>query len=312
MRKGIKLFLICCAAAGCAKVGTETDTQPKQFTMIVEAESPATKTFVHDNGDNTYAVNWSEGDQIAVWETAGGETVEVPSTPLLAETGTALFSVTLDEKVASSYKYFAAFPASRASKIGKNVQLVLPKDQMFKTTTFDKTADILISGVKELNSQPSMLGMNFARVGATAKLVITGIGSGETVDKIVFSTTEHEIAGTVSASIATGALQPGGSDGYNSITLQPATTLLTDGGEVVVWFRLLAGDLTDNLSVRVEMDKAVYDKTVDLATAGKTIAFADGALTKFKVNVGATREGRYSYSFRSDRRRALFDGFFFL
>ena len=83
---------------------------------------------------------------------------------------------------------------------------------------------------------------------------------------------------------ATGELSDAFVSGGNSLKLTPAQAT-TYSGEVVVWFRLGARVLADNFTVSVRTETTTYTKTVDLASADRTLEFADGKLTKFNVNM---------------------------
>ena len=143
--------------------------------------------------------------------------------------------------------------------------------------------------ITDQTSRPTTVEAEFERIGATALMNIKAPTTTETIRSITFSTTETSayLAGYVKVYPLTGThdtdIYSGGTDG-RTITLTPASST-TYTGTIPVWFRLGEITLSDNFKVVVTTNKKIYTKTVDLASASRTLEFSNAGLTKFNVNM---------------------------
>lgn len=274
----------------------EEPTAKQPVIMTVNAESVATKTFVEEVSATEYNLKWSAGDAIACYEVSVVEetpTVQgkVTSSALAADAASASFTMDFSGNAGDpNYSYIFVYPASKYTKSGEIYRAQISDKQTFSSTSFDKNADVLISrAITDQDSRPTKVDAEFERIGATALMNIKAPTTTETIRSITFSTTETSayLAGYVKVYPLTGThdteIYSGGSDG-RSITLTPASST-TYTGTIPVWFRLGEITLSDNFTVVVTTSKKIYTKTVDLATAGRTLEFNNAGLTKFNVNM---------------------------
>lgn len=274
---------------------TEPATEKASAIMTVIPGSIQTKTFLEANGAN-YDVKWSTGDQIAAFEVGNGVVAseKTPSTALTADAASAAFTMDFsgNASLEPNYSYVFVYPASSLKKYEKSgdptiYETQIPYQQTFESTTFDKNADVLISeGVTGEASRPTSVNVAFERIGATALMNIKAPSTSETISKIVFSTTEGNLAGYIQLDPAAGTHENTimASGAKQIIELTPKTST-TYTGTIPVWFRLGAITLTDNFTVEVTTNENTYYKRVDLASASKTLAFENSGLTKFNVNM---------------------------
>ena len=273
---------------------TPATPEPERIHILEVFPGDETKTAVAPDGGG-YSVSWTPGDQLAVYEIVDGVLSPLQKSVELEEGGaTNSFVFNLTAKAGSSYQYTFIYPADALSTGGSATtfqRVSIPARQIFGATSWDPAADLLRSETLELNAQPSSLNLRFERIGATAKMQLTGLSTTEVIRKVRFSTTEGNIAGYRKIDVATGDINDVVYSGDKRIDLIPESSNLLLSGDVDIWFRLYALTLTNNFTVEVETDKARYTKTVNLAAAGREIVFGNDELTTFKVNLskGTTR-----------------------
>ncbi len=308
MRKALHSFLWMGAAAlftlSCSRIQEEPALTPEQtvtpFRMQVKAGDPATKTVIDDNGES-YGILWQAGDALGVFEVGNGVVQpKAESEPLTGPASTAIFGLSLPGAVEAPYDYTFVYPSSALSKVAEQYLITIPGEQTFPANSFDIEADVLVAEHQHFaTDRPKELNARFARLGATARMVIKARVTGERIQRITFSTTEGNLHGAYSLNPATGELSDAFVSGGNSLKLTPAQAT-TYSGEIVVWFRLGAKVLSKDFTVSVRTETTTYTKTVDLASANRTLEFANGKLTKFNVNmvevagVENTYEGDYA------------------
>ncbi len=308
MRKALHSFLWMGAAAlftlSCSRIQEEPALAPEQtvtpFRMQVKAGDPATKTVIDDNGDS-YGILWQAGDALGVFEVGKGVVQpKAESEPLTGPASTATFGLSLPGAVAAPYDYTFVYPSSALTKVGEQYLVTLPAEQTFPANSFDIQADVLVAEHQHFETErPTELNARFARLGATARMVIKAPDTAERIQRITFSTTEGNLHGAYSLNPATGELSETFVSGGNTLKLTPAQAT-TYNGNIVVWFRLGARVLSKDFTVSVRTETTTYTKTVELASANRTLEFANGKLTKFNVNmvevagVENTYEGDYA------------------
>ena len=308
MRKALHSFLWMGAAAlftlSCSRIQEEPALTPEQtvtpFRMQVKAGDPATKTVIDDNGES-YGILWQAGDALGVFEVGNGVVQpKAESEPLTGPAATATFGLSLPGAVEAPYDYTFVYPSSALSKVAEQYLITIPGEQTFPANSFDIEADVLVAEHQHFaTDRPKELNARFARLGATARMVIKAPVTEERIQRITFSTTEGNLHGAYSLNPATGELSETFVSGGNTLKLTPAQAT-TYNGNIVVWFRLGARVLSKDFTVSVRTETTTYTKTVDLASASRTLEFANGKLTKFNVNmvevagVENTYEGDYA------------------
>lgn len=276
--------------ASCSK--SEEEVNPineDAFRMVVSTGDPSTKTIIDDIGGGKYGVQWQAGDKLAVYEVGNG-TVQgrTESTPLASGGATAQFQFAFSGSPSAPYDYTFVYPAAALSLESTKYLVSLPATQTFVANSFDPAADVLISEhIHSESTRPDNINARFVRLGGTARMTIKAPTTTETIQKIIFSTTDVDIAGKFELNPATGELSDAMAEGFKSITLTPATaTAFT--GEVVVWFRLAEVTLTNNFTVSVTTDKKTYTKTLYLNTLGRQLPFQNSKLTSFGIDLRET------------------------
>ena len=308
MRKALHSFLWMGAAAlftlSCSRIQEEPALTPEQtvtpFRMQVKAGDPATKTVIDDNGES-YGILWQAGDALGVFEVGKGVVQpKAESDPLTGPASTAIFGLSLPGAVEAPYDYTFVYPSSALTKVGEQYLITIPGEQTFPANSFDIQADVLVAEHQYFaTDRPTELSARFARLGATARMVLKAPTTTERIQRITFSTTEGNLHGAYRLNPATGELSETFVSGGNTLKLTPAQAT-TYNGNIVVWFRLGARVLSKDFTVSVRTETTTYTKTVDLASAGRTLEFANGKLTKFNVNmvevagVENTYEGDYA------------------
>ena len=295
MKKILKYIGIGISAAilffSCAK--SEEYTPGGTIDMTVVAGDPSVKTVIDEyeaGGKTRYGVLWEAGDVlggvIKVHGTGFTTIGRRESSPLTSggETASFKFSGILS---GTDYNCSFVYPASALTESGTSFLVTLPSAQTFASGSFDPAADVLLSEhiSGHLMSIATDVNARFVRVGGTARMLITAPSTTETIQKIVFSTTDNiKIAGTYTLDANSGELSDEMTSGTNSISLTPASATSYDG-DVVVWFRLAELTLSDNFTLSITTDKKVYTKNVNLAAAGRTLEFRNSKLTKFSVDM---------------------------
>lgn len=302
----------------CSRMQEEPALTPEktgaQFHMQVKAGDPATKTVIDDNGAE-YGILWQAGDALGVFEVGNGVVqAKAESDPLTSPAATATFGLSLPGAVEAPYDYTFVYPSSALSKVAEQYRITIPGEQTFPANSFDIQADVLVAEHQHFaTDRPTELSARFARLGATARMVLKAPTTAERIQRITFSTTEGNLHGAYSLNPATGELSDAFVSGGNSLKLTPAQAT-TYSGEIVVWFRLGARVLADNFTVSVRTEITTYTKTVDLVSASRTLEFADGKLTKFNVNMTGvvgeenTFEGDYAEFTAADAKDAGMTG----
>lgn len=275
----------------CSRIQEEPVLTPepaaRSFQMQVKAGDPATKTVIDDNGDS-YGILWQAGDALGVFEVGNGVVqAKAESEPLTGPAATATFGLSLPGSVEAPYDYSFVYPSSALTKVGEQYLVTIPGEQTFPANSFDIQADVLVAEHQHFaTDRPTELNARFARLGATARMVIKAPATEERIERITFSTTEGNLQGSYTLDPASGTLSDAIVSGGKTLKLTPAQAT-TYSGEIVVWFRLGAITLANDFTVSVRTGTTTYTKTVDLASASRTLEFADGKLTKFNVNMTA-------------------------
>ena len=266
----------------------------KTAIMTVNAGSTTTKTAINEVDSKNYTLTWTAGDAIACYEVGVVESVptiqgKTTSTALESDTAEATFTIDLSGNTAEpNYSYIFVYPAAKYTKnTGDNpiYRAQIPENQTFSATSFDKNADILISrAITNQTTRPSSVSAEFERIGATALMNIKAPTTTEKIRSITFSTTEGNLYGYVKVYPVEGTHDTDIYSRGKSLTLTPASST-TYSGTVPVWFRLGEITLSDNFKVVVTTNQKIYTKTVNLASASRTLEFHNAGLTKFNVNM---------------------------
>ena len=286
---GLMVLLGACSRKEAFNPGTgtvvpEVEKALPVFRMEVSAGDPGTKTVIDDASGGQYNVLWQAGDALGVYEVGNGIVQEKAESEALTGGGaTASFVFSLSGTPSAPYDYTFVYPASALHLAGGHYLVTLPATQTVSAGSFDPAADILVSEHIQADVRPTAIDARFARLGGTARMVIKAPSTSETIERILFSSTEGNIVGTYELNPSTGELSSDLYSGSMALTLVPATST-PFSGEIPVWFRLAEVTLSQNFTVSVRTNLKTYTKTVNLAAAGRSIEFRNSSLTTFNVN----------------------------
>jgi hypothetical protein len=297
----IEIVSIVVFVASCAKEMSTSDVVVKEeqnydgFIMTVSTPDAGTKTVIEESGED-YLIKWQDGDKIGVYEVADGEVQNKTTSsaldfdsgdPSVSTSGTATFTLSFGGTPSGPYDYSFVYPSSALDKSGAKYRIHLNKNQTFAANSFDPNADILLSEhIHSDSERPATVEhLRFARIGATARMVIKAPSTSETIQRITFSTTEGNLSGYYELTPGDGTVTNDIYFGEKEVILTPATTTTWSGDNIVVWFRCGAITLSDNFTVTVRTNAKTYTKVIDLAGGPRTLEFAQGKLTKFTVNM---------------------------
>ena len=286
-----RIVWILVAAAALAACSRESEFVPPSraelFSMTVTADDTPTKTLVSPDGEGGYNVTWQAGDDMGVYEVANGAVQpKATSSPLASAGSTASFTFALEGTPEGPYDYTFVSPASALGLVSAHYAVTLPAEQTFAASSFDPAADVLVSETVHTDVRSASVSARMARLGGTARMSILAPDTeGETVQKIIFSTTEANLAGSYQLNPATGEVADEMLEGVKSLTLTPAASTSYDNNAVEVWFRLAEVTLRNSFTVSVVTDKKTYTKTLYLSASGREIQFRNGILTRFTVNM---------------------------
>ena len=286
MRRFVLIVLAGVVLAACSR---EMDILPRYeedgFTMTVEAGDPDTKTLVAEDGAGGYAITWQSEDRLAVYEVANGSVQgKSVSDPLGTAGATADFEFNLAGAPSGPYDYTFVSPASALDMLGVHYALTIPQEQTFAAASFDPAADVLVSRPLHLDMRLGAVSASFVRLGGTARMLIKAPATGESVQKIIFSTTATNIAGSYELNLATGEVSEEMLSGVKKLTLTPASATAYNG-DFAVWFRLAEVTLNSTFTVSITTSDKNYTKTVNLAAAGRQLEFRNSRLTTFTVDM---------------------------
>ena len=182
---------------------------------------------------------------------------------------------------ATTYTFGAFYPYVYKYSTS-SINLTVPQEQTPTLTSYDPKADIMVSENPVVTQGvPSKISFTFARMVALAKMTLVGIGEGEKIEKVIFSSPAKP-AGAVDFKVhEQGTVEKAKwYNNYEDITLNLENRVAT--GEDTVWFVTIPTDLSGtSFTVTVITDKFNYTKTVDLA--GKTLNFERADIAQFRV-----------------------------
>lgn len=295
------LMLVAVAAMGftaCQNEGVEEavrPNEPAEVVMTITADVDATRTWIDEaNGK----VQWSEGDALKVIENSKNYRTTTNTT---ITDGKAKFTVSFAEDTTSeSFTYNAVYPATAVVEDEDNVnnakvKVVLKDAQKPTATSFDPTADILVSKQIVADAQPTELNMQFKRLVAIGKMTITNLDNDAQISKVTFTAPEGKVlAGRNYVDATTGVVSEYGYFGAtNVLTLSYDEAIATrDIYFTCNPFEMAGGDV---FSVEIVCGDYTYTREVTIP-AERSLAFTEGDLTTFTVNMAdATKVERFVF-----------------
>ena len=206
----------------------------------------------------------------------------------IAEDGSkATFDVTMPWREGDKYTYWGVISPTNVIDANSDLSALnftVPAQQKLFGETFDSDADILLSSKVEIQQkQPSDLNLTLTRPSAIVEMTLEGIGEGELISEVRFTTTSASIAGKFSYNLVKGEAINYGSDNIKEIVLSNDVKLSASALGTKVSFLALPCEIND-FTVSVITDKSNYMKTVDRNKDGlEPLAFVQNSKTSFVV-----------------------------
>lgn len=283
---------------GCAKEEMPNVTPEQTRTIGVVAEGDATRTYV--DGET---IKWHEsGEQLNIIYFADDSTMRRQSATnedYTVEDNRAMFTADFTTTDGASQYTFGAFYPYAEKYTTSSITLMSLTEQTPTADSYDPEGDILVSMEPVVTSGvPGQISFKFARMVAFAKMTLKGIGVGEKIEKVVFSSPAKP-AGSVEFSVHQPATLDNAEwyNNYEDITLNMGGRVAT--GEDTVWFTTVPTDLSGSeFTVTVTTDKQVYVKRVDLE--GKSLCFERADVAVFTVKDFAIQEKPKVYKLLTD------------
>ena len=290
MIKQIKnLMLIAVAAMGfasCQNEGIEEVTRPQEVVMTITAEADETRTAIDETNKT---VKWSAGDQLKVIENSA--TYRTTTAINIDGDGKATFTVAFPANTsATSFTYNAIFPATAVTeddgdKINNAKVKVTVKDQQMATaTSFDPTADVLVSKHIETEAQPTELNMQFKRLVALGKMTLNNLPSDAMIERVIFTAAEGKgLAGRNYVDATTGEVSQYCYYGKsNTLTISYDEPISTRN----IYFTCNPFDMEagETFKVKAVCGTKSYTREV-VIPADRTLKFTEGDLSTFSVDM---------------------------
>ena len=290
MIKQIKnLMLVAVAAMGfasCQNEAVEEITRPQEVVMTITADADDTRTYIDEENK---VVKWSAGDQLKVIENSA--TYRTTTAINIDGDGKATFTVAFPANTsATSFTYNAIFPATavvedEAEKIDNaKVKVIIKEAQKSTETSFDPTADVLVSKHIETEAQPTELSMQFKRLVALGKMTLNNLPADAKIERVIFTITEGKgLAGRNYVDATTGEVSQYCYYGKsNTLTISYDEPISTrDIYFTCNPFEMEAGE---TFKVKAVCGTKSYTREVEIP-ADRTLKFTEGDLSTFSVDM---------------------------
>lgn len=283
---------------GCAKEVMPNVTPEQTSTITIMAEGDNTRTYVDGQ-----TIKWHEtGEQLNIIYFADESTSRRQSAThadYTVEDNRAMFTADLNKTEGATKYTFGAFYPYAYKSTTSSINLSTLQEQTPTATSYDPKGDILVSREPVVtNELPDKVSFEFARMVAFAKMTLKGIGEGEKIEKIIFSSPAKP-AGTVTVKVHEAATVENAvwNHNYEDITLNMGGRVAT--GSDTVWFTTIPTDLSGtSFTVTVTTNKQIYFKEVDLIS--KTLKFERANVAVFTVKDLAIQEKPMTYKLLTD------------
>ena len=275
----LAIVAVSCAKDDAAEIVMENKTTIK---VAVDVE-PETRTYLEgekikwaESGEQLDIIYFADDNSASRRQTATHSDYVIDSEGRIEFT--ADFTTTDGAK---SYTLGAFYPYAKKSTTS-SINLVVPQEQTPTADSYDPKSDILVSREPVVvEGTPQSVKFTFARMVAFAKMTLKGIGAGETIQSVTFSSSAKP-AGAVEFKVHEAATVENAKwyNNYEDITISRDNWVAT--GEDVVWMTTVPTVLSNTyFTVTVVTDQYTYTKSVDLT--GKTLEFKRGDVAVFAV-----------------------------
>lgn len=292
MKKMFRNLMLVAVAAmafvSCQNEGVEEVVRPQEVAMTIIADVDDTRTVI-DEANNR--VNWSEGDALKVIENSA--TYRTTTAINIDSNGKAQFTVSFPANTeATSFTYNAIYPATAvveddADKVdAERVKVIVKNTQNPTTTSFDPTADILVSKHIETEAQPTELNMQFKRLVALGKMTLKGLPASSAISNVTFTVDSENVKALAGRNyvntVAGEVLEYGYYGDTKSITMNYDEPLTTNNIYFACNpFEMEAGE---TFTVKVVCDNVSYSREVTIPE-GRSLVFSEGELNTFTVDM---------------------------
>lgn len=265
----------------------------------------ASKTYISGT-----SIKWaSSGEKLEVFEVATPAEGEATTAHKTSEEGvttdsgaTMSFSVSMTEKEAASFDYYAIYPSSayhkgNGSAVVTSIAVNTPASQTPTATSFDPAADLLIAKkVSTGTSQADALNMQFARAIAIGAMTIKNLESSDPITKVTFSAKHGDeaiyLAGRTAFNLDTQDLVSNYASNTHETSiildyssLSPSANSATGIPVYFVCYPFAINSETPgSFKVVVETATKTFTKEVSVNTA-KGLAFKAGKVSTFSVDM---------------------------
>lgn len=271
------------AAMGCVKDDITISSTESVTTIEVVADIADTRTYYDGS-----TIHWADsGEKLNIIYFANDNSSSLSQTPTHSDynidsEGRISFKADLSaEGSATSYTVGALYPYAHQTD-ASTISLAIPQVQRPTIESFDPTTDILVSREPvTIASDTESVKLTFSRMVAFAKMTLKGIGRGEIIEKVVFSSSAKP-RGSVEFKVHQAATLENAKwqNTHEDITITREEWIAS--GEDVVWMTTIPTDLSgSDFTVIVETDRHTYTKSVDLT--GKSLNFKRGDIATFSV-----------------------------
>ena len=294
-------------------IGCSTDIDNED---LLDGNKPAAKHIVkvvartpdNDNADTRvsfsakngggYSVLWDEDEKFLI-----GEFID---DGLNQETGSSDFVKTADDGSSAAFSfemsmfsydydeldYYVAYPYDNVSGFfdyndEKTVIYTLPYNQKQSISGLVDNSGVLMFGESKGHSeQPETLDIHFRHIASYGRMTLTALKAekGEIVQSVSFETEEILAAGLVEYYWEKGTLTA--IDKHSkSITVNVSSLGYAANEDIEVWFSTLPTKELSEFTVRVETDKKVYTREVQIPTNRTGLKFEVGVVSAFIVDM---------------------------
>lgn len=283
------ILLVALTMQSCAKENFESVSKVATTTIEIVADIDNARTFLGD--DNK--IHWADsGEQLNIIYYSDNNSLELSQTPTHADytidsEGRITFSadITAVEGV-TSHTLGAFYPYQYATQ-SSSVSLDIPQTQSPTADSYDPKSDILVSREPiVIEGDAKSIKISFSRMVAFAKMTLKGIGAGEIIEKVSFSSSAKP-AGSVAFKVHEAATVENAVwyNEHEDIHITRENWVAT--GQDVVWMTTVPTDLSGtDFTVTVVTNKYTYTKSVDLTS--KSLDFKRGDIAAFSVTVEPT------------------------
>lgn len=256
--KILSIILIAITIIGCNK-----DEKTNVFTATTQSYSSSK---VHINGKIAY---WDNGDRVMINGNSYSVTIE-------GSGNTA--NIAANNVSAYDNKYYAAFPASRATMGGSSVTFDVPYSEIYSTNA---SGDQLVNNIMVAKSDGNQLA--FENVGAMLHFKIKGSGSGEGKELLAIEVSSDQplcgsLAVNMSGSTISSTLSGSPSDTARVLTFDTPYTLTSSAKDFYLNIPAVSGATKFRVRYMIKNgdNLEIYDKT-----KSGTISFVKGTMYHF-------------------------------